>query len=65
MPEDDYRKDALDLTFKYSLSNKRNLSLADNIIRLILDKELISDFTKFSKIFSKSVSIYWLIKVDD
>ena len=39
MPDDDYRKDALDLTFKYSIGNKRNLSLADNIIRLILDSE--------------------------
>ena len=39
LPDDDYRKDALDLTFKYSIGNKRNLSLADNIIRLILDSE--------------------------
>lgn len=39
LPDDDYREDALDLTFKHSLINKRNLSLTDNIIRLILDSE--------------------------
>ena len=62
MPDDDYRKDALDLTFKYSFSNKRNLSLADNIIRLILDSEkfnidyLITFNVKdFSDVFKKKI----------
>lgn len=38
-PDDEYRNDALNLTFDIIKNQKRNLSLTDNVIRMIMDDD--------------------------